>query len=124
MQSKQKTISKVKGAAKVSSKTKGAAVAKVDPRPYATLLGDALNGILGATVKMFYVNAGKYHKTSGKTFPRPDYATVPLLPIDKARETLADFGKRNANIPNGAGWSRRLYDEMRVQAAQGVEATK
>lgn len=85
--------------------------------PYALLLLDSLAGLLGMTIQRFYVRAKAYHDVQKTTFPRADYVGAPLLSADDARAKLADIGARNASIGNAHTWSRRLYDEMRVQVA-------
>ena len=123
MKTTQQTKTTAKPARKSAAKSKPASKPAHDVvtvYPYAVLLAEALAGLLGRTVQRFYVRAAEHHKTSGKSFPRPEWAGQTLKPADEIRAYLDDCGKRGVNVSND-GWSRRLYDEMRVQSVKAPQ---
>lgn len=89
---------------------------KVETLAYAALLAEALAGRFGPIVARFYKNSISHHGKQKTQFPRADYAKVPLLSIEDARDKLE--AHRAHSIPNAYTWSRRLFDEMMVQTQQ------
>jgi hypothetical protein len=85
------------------------------------LLAEALGGAFGAKIAGFYDSAVKYHAKKGTAFPRPEYAGIELLDPVKARAFIQQHEK--TSIPNAKSLSRRLFDQMMVEASK-VKASK
>lgn len=110
-----KTLTKAVAKSAPKSKAAPKSAAKA-PLFYATLLTEALAGKYGPLIARFYKRAAEYHAAQATSFPRARWAAEPLL---KPEDAVAFLAKRQlTGIPAGDKVGQRLYDQMRVEAAQ------
>jgi hypothetical protein len=105
-----------KPAKQASAKPAKQASKQASTYAYAVLLADALGGKFGGLIQRFYVNAISHHSKIGTTFPRAAYAKVTLLTPTDAVAFLEKH--RATSIPNAIKESRRLFDQMMVEAKE------